>query len=1056
MVNKMSKLDSKNPIFQFLFIKPIFSSLLLIMIILSGTIAYLSMIKESNPDLEIPQALITTTWPSASPDLVEKEITNKIEKKLKSLKGLKKISSGSLNSTSVIAVDFNADADMQESMQLLRARVNEAESDLPKEAKKPKIEPVSMSDIPIITFMLYGDIDDAILSKAAKNLKLKLEKISGIKKVEITGDRLEIIQIQLIPERLNALGISPTLVQSKIKEANIDVPWSKLENEDFTATLKMSGRFKNLKELKELPIIRINNSRLVRLKEIAEVKRDLAREDSKAYLSKSGSDYNKSIAVSVYKLPGKDTIQLTEDVKKTLEIAKDSSEWPHSMSYMIIADESKLIWENLSNVFNNCWQGMLAVFIILFVLLTWKEALIAGLSIPITLLGSIAIIYAFGYTLNEIIIIGMILAFGIMVDDFILMMEGMHHAMIELKMNIADAQLHTLKTYAIPSLSGSLTTIIVFIPLMCIGGVDGKFIRLIPITAAICLVLSYLVSVFINVPLSSVILKGQKTSHDKSKVDQINDKLSEQLSNWLQTKPLSNKRNAIGWVLAMIILLAITIASIDFLPSILYPKSDGRNFGISIELSPSTSLDKSHEIADKIGEKLKDKKYLESVTKYVGKKSPFSVKDISDYLTVNEAPYLVGFSCLFVPRDQREKMAFEYARELREDIEPLLKDYPGAMLIMSPDIGGSTSADPIQIEITGENMDELRKISTDVQSKLSKLNGVIDVRDSLGPTSIDVKLEPKREALQFYGINLQDMVVQVRLAMADDEIGKFKMPGSEDDLEIRMGFQWPSRKGEMGGAKNWEEVALIGIFDQQGQRIPLLSVLDPIVNDAPLSITHKKGSRAVAVTAKNENRAVIDILNEFEKELIEMKKTWPPNYNYYFAGEAESSTETYGSMFNAFLIAVFLVFAILTLLFNNYKQPFIIMFTVLFAMIGTFGGFFLAWIPISFPAMVGMISLVGIVVNDAIVMIDTMNQHINNGLGVKVSAARGASDRLRPIISTTLTTTVGLIPLALSSPMWMPLCAAIIFGLLAATVVSLVIVPCLFILMTPERVTVSE
>ena len=213
----------------------------------------------------------------------------------------------------------------------------------------------------------------------------------------------------------------------------------------------------------------------------------------------------------------------------------------------------------------------------------------------------------------------------------------------------------------------------------------------------------------------------------------------------------------------------------------------------------------------------------------------------------------------------------------------------------------------------------------------------------------------------------------------------------------------------------------------------------------------------MTVLAKTENRTVDEILSDLEPALREMKRHWPNGYDYHFGGEAETASETYSSAGRMFFVAIFLVFALLALLFNSFTQPLIILLSLPFALIGTFGGFFLAWIPFSFPAMIGIISLVGIVVNDAIIMIETMNMHRKLGLSVRESAAQGAADRLRPIVSTTITTIVGLIPLSLSNPMWMPLCNAIIFGLISATLISQLVIPCLYLLLTPERaVTKSE
>jgi multidrug efflux pump subunit AcrB len=243
----------------------------------------------------------------------------------------------------------------------------------------------------------------------------------------------------------------------------------------------------------------------------------------------------------------------------------------------------------------------------------------------------------------------------------------------------------------------------------------------------------------------------------------------------------------------------------------------------------------------------------------------------------------------------------------------------------------------------------------------------------------------------------------------------------------------------------------INIFTDRGKVVPAHSLLAESIDQGSLAISHRNGRRAVTVMAKVAGRTADTVLQEFLPILAEMQQTWPDGYMYQIAGEAADMEESSGSSGKALLIAFLLVFGVLALLFDSFKQPMIIMLSVPFALIGVFAGFFLAWIPVSFVAYIGIISLVGIAVNDAIVLIETMNIHRKNGFSVKEAAARGAGERLRPIISTTLTTTVGLTPLALSNPMWMPLCAAIIFGLLASTVICLFVIPCLYLLLTSER-----
>lgn len=1047
--NEQNRRDQPSKMFSFFFIKPLFGSLLAISLVLAGIMGYTSMVKEALPDLEVAQAQVITEWPGASPEQVEKEITNKIEKKIKSLKGLKRFQSGSRNSFSIVAVEFQADSPLQESLTLLRAKVDEAK--LPSGAEKPKIEEVSITDTPIITFMLYGDIDEGMLGQTARRLRKRFERIPGIKKVSMAGARDEVLRVQFLPERIKSVGVSPTMLKEKIKQANLDMPLGKFESEKFVATLNFAGRFADEQALRNLPIKRLPQGRVVRLGELAIVTRDLNQEKSRTFLSWKNGEYRQGVSLALLKSSGKDTLKLVKEAKAVATKAAQAPDWPQGLDYAVVSDNSVVVWEKLNAVISNGWQAMLAVFLILFVFLTWREALIAGLSIPLTFLGVLAILQAMGYTMNEMIVIGMVLALGLLVDVFILAMEGMHEGIFVDGRSFDEAAAKTVRTFALPAFAGQATTILAMAPMFAIGGTDGKFIRLIPVTAIACLLLSYVVAFAVDVPLSRSLLGKGQGGDRKTRVDKITEVLSGKLSNWLQQGPLKRKRNALLWFCATIAVFVLSVMGAGMLPSLLYPKSDGRNLAVTVELSPDSELADAQKVADALGLVLREKPYFQSVTKFVGKKSPFAVNSISESLGVVQAPNLVGFSCFFIPKDEREKLAFEYLGELRGELEAALRMAPGAHLLLTPELGGSTSDDPVQIIVEGEDVDTLKQIANQIKDVMQETPGATDVRDTLGAPQADVKFTPKREVLDFYGLSEGDTAAQVRLLMTHDKVGKYKMPGTEDDLDIRLGAYWESRGGELGGARTLEEVAQLTAITPQGRSVPLLAALNYEIDSRSQVITHMNGARSVVVKAKTRGRTTGQILAAATPALDKLRESWPRGYDYRFGGEAESSAETYANVQTVFGLALFLVFAVLAMLFNSYKQPLIIMFTVLFAMIGTLGGFFLAWIPFSFPAMIGIISLVGIVVNDAIVMIETMNKHRARGLSLAESAARGAGDRLRPIISTTLTTTAGLFPLALSDPMWMPLCMAIVFGLSVATGIALVIVPCLYVLLTGER-----
>jgi multidrug efflux pump subunit AcrB len=1027
------------------------------------------VVKEGDPDINIAIATIQTLWPGADPETIENQITDKIETQLKSLKGLKEITSASFDGMSLINVEFQANAPIAESIAQVRAKVDEAKPDLTLEAEEPKVTEVSVQDVPILTIGLYGDIDQAVLSRAAKEIEDLLEKVPNVREVNVGGQRDEVIHVQMMPNKLTALGISPTTVAQAIQRGNIDMPWDQVESDDIGSQVRLYGRFRTLEDLSNLPITRICGSdkcesedRVVRLGEIAEIRRDLEREKNRAFISFAGAEYQPAINIDVVKVPGSDTIKVVDDCLEAMAMMKQNpSLWPYGMEYQVIATDKDTILRDLNQLFQNGWQGVLCVFLVLLVALTWREAIIAGLSIPLTFLAALAIVWLLGNTLNKMVQVGMILSLGLLVDVFILMMEGMHESLFTEKLTFNQAALKTVRTFAIPALSGQLTTILAMVPLMAIGGLMGKFIRLLPITAIICLSMSYIIALFVDIPLSRYLLDrksrnvgaqglrpgaGKREKEKASLVDRLTKIVTTKFTLWLQRFTIPNKFIASLWVCGVIGLFVFSTILVGNVPGTLFPDADKTALSVNVEMPPTATLETSQKVADDLGEILRGKNYFESVVKLVGQRSNLVVES---GLKPSEGNYLLGFSVAFVPKEQREKNSFEYLDELRTELNAAVRKYPGASLVVNVKKVGE-GGDPIAIEITGTDMDELRRISGEVQMALRGVPGAVDVRDDLGSLRPDIKFQPKREAMDFYGIAANDLAMQGRYLMTDNDIADFPIGGGQDDLEIRLSTAWPSRGGSVGGPTRPDELAMVRLITPNGP-IAANQILEQVPGMSPLSITHKNAQRTVTVLAKTKDRTVGEILADLEPKITEMKRQWPIGYNYNFGGEAATTEETFGSAKQMAVVALFLVFAVLVIQFGSFTQPFIIMLAIPFGLIGTFSGFFLLWIPISFPAVIGIISLTGIVVNNSIVMVDTMNTYLKKGMDLREAAARGASDRLRPILSTTLTTIVGVLPMAFSDPMWFPLCMAIAFGLTSSTCIGLFVTPALYLLLTPPE-----
>ena len=1033
---------------RFFFLNTIFAILLTILLIVGGVLGYFSMTKQSQPDINIAVANITTTWPGADPQTIEQQVTDEIETEISSVENVKQIQSASYTGFSIINVEFTSSADTDRAIQELRQAVSQAESELPEDAEQPVVEQVSLDDAPIITLALYGEIDPTVISRAAEEIQDRLEQVGGVSEVNLGGAREEVVSVQMNPYRLAALGISTATVANQIRTANTDVPLNEIESDLIGTQVRFYGRFRTLEQLELLPIARLEG-RVVRLNEVATVRRELEQEDVRAFISTEGGDYQPVVSVGVVKVPGQDSIEVINSVIATIdEIKQNPDVWPYGMEYEVIADESEIIWEQLGNLFVNALQAMAAVFVILFIALSWREALIAGLSIPLTFLGTLAVLWLMGQTLNNMVLIGMVLALGILVDVFILMMEGMHEAIFVQGLPFERAALQTVKTYAPPAFAGQLTTILALTPLMAISGTLGKFIELLPIAAIICLILSFAIAIFIDIPLSRYLLADVKGVESKSKIDRISEAASEKWTRWSLNHTVKNKTTASAWTIGTIALFVCAIFTFTQIPVEFFPQSDQRNFSVNVELPPTTTLNVTQEVADDLGEILQSKDYLESVIKYVGQRSNLVA---SGELQPTEGSYLLGFSGVFMPEDERDRISYEYLDDLRTELQGALDKYPGALLVLNEQQAGQ-SGDPIQIEITGSNLSQLREISQQVQMELRRIPGATDVRDSLGALQPDLRLIPKREELSFYGLSEQQLASQAQYYTRAVDIGDFALGGDEEDIEIRLSTAWPSRNGRVGGPTRRDELLSVRFFsdDPNEELISASAVVDAVQAEAPLSIARRDGRRTATVLAKNEDRTVGEILAQLEPKLKEMKQSWDSGYDYSFGGETEDQAETFGSAGQALALAVFLVFAVLVLQLGSFRQPFIILLAIPFALIGTIGGFYLTRIPFSFSAFIGIIALVGIVVNDAIVMVDTMNSYQDEGMPKRQAAAKGVADRLRPVLTTSITTIIGLIPLALSDPTWMPLCSAIIFGLVAATIIALIVVPCLYLLLTPK------
>lgn len=1069
---------------QWLLLQPVLAILLSLLMVVGGILGYGALAKEEHPDLDIAVALVQTQWPGADPETIERLVTQPIEDEVKVVETIQKLNSASYSGASVVRVEFSAGADLGESLQQLRQAVALAQSQFPPEVEAPVVKQHSINNEPILMLALAGQGDPALLSQTAEQLQQRLERLPGVNQVILGGDRLEVIQIQLDPLRLAQLGVSPQSVAQAIRQANQDVPLDEFEGDVLGGQLRFYGQFRQLADLRSLPVARLGNGsgqsnleasaaeRIVRLDQVATVTRELNPADSLVSVSQGGAAYEPVVTLQLTRAPGQDSLAVIEAALGEIEAQKATATWPQTLDVQVIFNDAEQIWAELTGLGQNVGQAAIAVFAVLMLTLSWREGLIAGLAIPLTFLGTLALLWLGGQTLNSIVLVGLVIALGLLVDVFILIMEGMHGALVEEGLSFDQALLQTVRHYALPTLAGQLTTILAMAPLMAIRGTMGHFIRILPITVIICLGLSFLIAFFIALPLSRYLLlpgllPGNRASakglagnltRRKSPMDRLSANAAQHLSNWSRRWVLRSRATALAWTGGALALFGVSLLLIGQVSVEFFPQPDGRLASINLELEPTTTRLEAEAVADEFGELLRGKPYFETVIKDVGQRSELVG---SNRLSPSLGNYFVGFSAVFWPKGEvngsggelgRDRYSFEYLDELRTELEARLVNYPGARLVITGE-QTTQAADPIQIELRGDRLEMLRQLSGEVQLALRDIEGIREVRDDLGALLPDLKLLPKREALDFYGLTAADLAQQARYYTSSTDVGDFIPSGEGESLGMLLSTAWPSRQGQVGGPTHPDELLTMRFFGRDASRppVPAAAVVELVRGETPLSITHDEGQRQVTVLAKvGEGRTVGQAMAILEPKLQQMQRSWLAGYGYHLGGEVEDQAETFASAGRAFAIAVLLVFSVLVLQLQSFRQPLIILLSVPFALIGVIWGFYWFKIAFSFAAFVGVIAMVGIVVNDAIVMVDTINRRRREGLRLREAALEGIRDRFRPILTTSVTTVVGLVPLALTNPTWMPLASAIMFGLVAATVTALVIIPCLYVLLSPD------
>ncbi len=1057
---------------------------LVVIITVWGLYSYITLPRESAPDITIPHVFVSTSYRGVSPVDIEKSITIPIEKKLKGLENVKKIHSVSSEGLSSINIEFITGTDIDEVLQKTRDKVDDARSELPSDLEEdPSVFEVNFSELPILVLSLSGNIGLARLKKIAEDLEDDIEAIPGVLECEISGGLEREIRIEPFPERLAYYGIPINELEKVIAGENQNVSGGIIQMGSGRFRLRVPGEFSLPEEIYGL-VVGTHKGEPVYLKDVARV-----IDGFKEQMSRSRLNGKEAVNITIKKRTGENIIDISDKIDEV--ILKAQQTWPRGVEITKMMDHAKDIRIMVADLENNLISGLILVVIVLLFSLGLRNALLVSLAIPFSMLISFTILQALGITLNMVVLFSLTLALGMLVDNAIVIIENIYRYM-EQGVPRFQASMKATSEVAYPVIGATMTTVVAFLPIIFWPGIMGEFMKYLPITLIITLSSSLFVALVINPALASFFMKPKKLPQDGVAVSAEEIKKAGEKPVSCETGILKYYSRILNYCLNN--RLSVTLASFIILvilfqlwllrvglekPIEFFPHIDPKAFYINMDMPEGADLD----YCDRIAKQVEIKLYGGDLTDYYyGKKGIDTIYEKALY----PRPHKKLDGGVFDAPGDMDNIKYIYSRtitqteggmrftqntpnhvgvqfiDMEERIQPSLEtmkgirsrltNIPGADITISESEEGPPTGAPINIEIIGEDFNILGEIGGKIREKISNIPFVKDVTDDYvgGYPSIKVRVDRQKAAL--FGLSTDLIGFVLKTAFNGIQISTYHEADEDYDITIQL---------SEAERKSTDILRHLMIPSPSGQLVPLSTVAKFSYTGTLGEITRINHERVVTVKANVDEEYVPGPVARAQAEELLAGQTLPPGYKVRFTGEFEFQKEAEDFLSKAFVVALFLIFLVLVIQFNSITQPFIIMTTVILSLGGVFLG--LTCCKFSFGIImtgVGVISLAGVVVNNAIVLIDYINQLKQRGFPAKEAIILGGCTRLRPVYLTAITTILGLIPMVTgisydfhkghiawvseSSQWWRTMASAVIFGLALATFLTLIIVPVLY------------
>nr|WP_255437448.1 efflux RND transporter permease subunit [Thalassobacillus sp. CUG 92003] len=966
------------------------------------------------PEIDLPVAVVSTEYTDAAPQEVEKLVSRPVESVVSSIEGLETVQSQSQKGSSVVFMQFNTGVDLDSTLLEVREQVDQVTGALPEGAGEPSVLRFDPQQIPVMWVGLSGDSPQRLQEIAEDQLVPFFERQGGVASVSIEGSQTREVQVLVDRAQMSQYGITSETIVQTLNASNQSASAGSIDKGKQDLQIRLQGEFESVKDIEET-IIQSESGAKVELGQLAEVE-DTFREAST--VSKVNDE--DSVVLSVLKKTDGNTVETANNVSAAMD--EISADLPENVQLETVLDTSDFIKTSINSVvLNIILGGIFSISVLLLFLKSIRATLVIGLSIPIAIISTFILMYFTGETLNVLTMGGLALGIGMMVDSSIVILENIV-SYRQRGFTIREAAKEGASELAPAVIASATTTLVVFLPIIFVEGIASELFTPLALTISFALIASLAVSVTLIPMLSSKLLTKSLQQHGRRYwFDRFLDKVN------------NGYRAMLRWVLKFrktvvavtVALIAGSAALIPLIGTEFIPPSDQGQIEVDVNAPAGTSLTSTEEITTNVNERLE----------------PFQDVIATNYLTIGGGGFesfssssnQATFTIQLVEPGKRERSTLEVMR----DIDEAVSDVPGAEINVTELSAGLGTGPPIEIQLNGPNYEVLDELAQQTVYTIEDIEGINNPESSTDEARPEMRINVDRDKAAQYGMSYQQVIGQVQLGFNGQIATRYRDDG--DEINVRLILPEKERRS----IADLENMAL---QTPQGSMVPLASIASLEQIQGPETLLRENQQRQVNVESEVVDRDLGSVTEDIRDRMETLNI--PEEYSYEIGGQSQDMQDSFGDLSLALVFSVFLVYAVMAVQFENFLFPFIIMFSLPATIIGVVLGMVVTGLPFSLPAFVGIIMLAGIVVNNAIVLVDYINILRRKGADRFEAILEAGPNRLRPILMTTLTTVLGMVPLALGigrgAEAQQPLAVTIIFGLTVSSFFTLLLIPVVY------------